>query len=186
MRDFLVSLPWPTKMPAANDTVPITSCSAPLDAAPATEIKQENAVILLGAIMASKTKEPAEPSATELPVRLCRDDSLSDSAYPLYQLDEGRTGYVLALGDNGTLLSVRDDRTSASVASELAGNGTENAAPFYRVTIMTPERWEQYPAFAQLPSPSQAMDITRQRRPLSVTSILGKGSKIELDSESFK
>lgn len=186
MRDFLAALPWPRKMPAAADGLPIVVCTTSLGKARAEEVKQDSAVILVGAMLASMAKEAAEKGTAEPPARLCRDDSQAGLIYPLYQLDEGQTGYVMPIGDNGTLLSVRNDPTSGAVSSQLAGGKSEDVRPFYRVTVMTPEKWEQYPAFAQLPPPEQAAEVTRQSTPLSVTRILGKGSQIVLDSETFK
>lgn len=186
MRDFLVGMPWPKKMPPAPDSLPLGPCSTPLTTTRAEEIKQVGAVILVGAMNGSLSTETAKDAPAEAPASLCRDDSRPDAAHPLYQLDEGRTGYVMAIGDSGTLLSVRDDRASAMIASELSDGKTEAAAPFYRVTMMSPERWEQYSAYAQLPPLDQAMENTRQSDPLSVTTILEKGSKIILNSKSFQ
>ena len=186
MRDFLTAMPWPKKMPTAPDGLPIAACTTKLGTMRAEEIKQVSAVILVGAMLASMAKEDSEKGTAEPPARLCRDDSQTGFIYPLYQLDEGRTGYVMPIGDNGTLLSVRNDTTSAAVSSELGGNTSGEARPFYRVTVMTPEKWEQYPAFAQLPPPDQAAEVTRQSEPLSVTKILGKGTQIVLNRETFK
>lgn len=188
MRDFLNALPWPKRMPAAADGLPIAPCSTKLGTARADQIKQDPGMIIVGTMLASMAKEdeekPRDPA--EPPARLCRDDAQTGFVYPLYQIDEGRTGYVMAIGDSGTLLSVRNDPDSAVVSAELAGGTSEEAPAFFRVTVMTPQQWEQFPAFAQLPPPVQAMEVVRQSRPLSVTKILGKGTQVILDEKSFE
>lgn len=186
MRDFLTAMPWPKKMSTAPDGLPIAVCSTSLGTERAEQIKQEPGAILIGAMMASMAKEDADKGTSEALPRLCRDDSQTRFSYPLYQLDEGQTGYVMPIGDNGTLLSVRSDPTSGAISSKLAGDKSEKARPFYRVTVMTPEKWEQYPAFAQLPPPDQAAEVTRQSEPLSVTNILDKRTEIVLNRETFK
>jgi len=114
---------------------------------------------------------------------LCRDDSRTDNAYPIYQLDEGSSGYVIVIGDNGTLLRSAMIRA----APNSPGNSRKTTARYQAllpVTLMTPEQWEQFPAFAQLPSAKQAFDVVRNRSPLSATKLLGDRA-ITIDSNSF-
>lgn len=204
MRDFLFGLSWPSKA-ATKDTEPIGLCQRPLTNETAVELEQPSAAILFGAMLAQVAEKPEAGDIAEPPARLCRDDSRSDAGRPLYQLDDGTTGYLQPQGDNGTLLVVRDDPTSAALVAELAnagksGNheasGRQDSASqqpsadgrnkgFFRITVMTPEQWSQYPAFGSLPSLEQAYHVVEHRSPLSVTSFLKKSS-IELNPDTFK
>jgi hypothetical protein len=185
LESFVRSLGWPAKMPTARDSTPVESCSGKLPEAKAEEISQTGALILVGATIPSLIEEQADKGELAEMPRLCRDDSRTDMAYPVYQFDEGKDGYAVAIGDNGTLLAARHDDLSASVAKELNPGG-QNGPGFYRVTLMSAENWEQYPAFAQLPPIEQAFETVRAKGPLSVTAFTGKGTKITLDQASFK
>ncbi|WP_165324729.1 hypothetical protein [Rhizorhabdus phycosphaerae] len=203
MRDFLYGLSWPSNVPR-KDTVPIGACLRSLTNERAEELEQPSAVILVGAMLASMAEKPEADAPTEPPARLCRDDIRSNASRPLYQLDDGATGYLQPLGDNGTLLVVRNDPTSAALIVELAGGDKSESRElsgqkdddkkasaydgrkgFFRITLMTPEQWAQYPAFDSLPSIEQTTDVVENRRPLSVTSFLKK-TEITLDPATFK
>ncbi|MGC6331788.1 hypothetical protein [Rhizorhabdus sp. FW153] len=204
MRDFLFGLSWPSNAPT-KDTVPVGTCSRPLRNESAEELEQPSAVILVGAMLGSMAEKPEADAPAEPSARLCRDDSLSNASRPLYQLDDGATGYLQPLGDNGTLLVVRNDPTSAALIAELTGgdksenheragrkyddkeqiSANHKSQEFFRITLMTPEQWAQYPAFGSLPSLEQTSDVVEHRRPLSVTSFLNE-TKIQLDPETFK
>lgn len=187
LQALVEGLGWPKHMPAVAASTPLASCKGKLPENRAEEIRQTSPIILVGAMLGSVDEDNAGKGGkdeTVGPPRLCRDDSRTDNAYPIYQLDEGSSGYVIVIGDNGTLLAVRNDPRSAEIARELAKDGGRDTRPFYRVTLMTPEQWEQFPAFAQLPSAEQAFDVVRNRSPLSVTKLLGDRA-ITIDSNSF-
>lgn len=203
MRDFLYGLSWPSSGPG-KDTVPIGTCSRSLTNERAEELEQPSAVILVGATLASMAEKPEGDAPTEPPAHLCRDDIRSNAGRPFYQLDDGATGYLQPLGDNGTLLVVRNDPTSAALIAELAGGdksenrelsgqkdddkkaaADDRRKGFFRITLMTPEQWAQYPAFGSLPSIEQTTDVVENRRPLSITSFLRK-TEITLDPATFK
>lgn len=57
--------------------------------------------------------------------------------------------------------------------------------PVYRVTLMTPEQWQRYAAFAHLPPAGQAFELMKNRKPLSVTKELGDRAQT-IDSSRFK
>ena len=203
MRDFLYGLSWPSSGPG-KDTVPIGTCSRSLTNERAEELEQPSAVILVGATLASMAEKPEGDAPTEPPAHLCRDDIRSNAGRPFYQLDDGATGYLQPLGDSGTLLVVRNDPTSAALIAELAGGdksenrelsgqkdddkkaaADDRRKGFFRITLMTPEQWAQYPAFGSLPSIEQTTDVVENRRPLSITSFLRK-TEITLDPATFK
>lgn len=188
LQSLVEGLGWPIQMPAMAASAPVASCQGRLPESRAEEIRQTSPIILVGAMLGSVNEDKASKQDKDqavAPPRLCRDDSRTDNVYPIYQLDEGSSGYVIAIGDNGTLLAVRNDPLSAEVAGEVARDTGKGAKPFYRVTLMTPEQWEQFPAFAQLPPVEQAFDVVRNRSPLSVTKLLGERT-ITIDSNNFK
>ena len=188
LQALVQGLGWPKHMPAVAASAPIASCKGKLPESRAEEIRQTSPIILVGAMLGSVNEDKDGKNGKDEAAassRLCRDDSRTDNVYPIYQLDEGSSGYVIAIGDNGTLLAARSDPLSAEVARELAKDTGKDIKPFYRVTLMTPEQWEQFPAFAQLPPVEQAFDMVRNRSPLSVTKLLGE-RKITIDSNSFK
>lgn len=180
-------LGWPKRMPTVTPAAnPISSCKTKLPESRADEIKQTSPMILVGAMLGSLSEDDKKDKREVVdPPRLCRDDSRTDNIYPIYHLDEGSSGYVIPIGDNGTVLAVRNDPLGAELAMEFAKDTSKDTKPFYRVTLMTPEQWEQFPAFAQLPPVEQAFDVVKNRSQLSVTKVLGERS-IHLDAESFK
>lgn len=161
-------LGWPRTMPTAQASQPVPVCAGTLPQTNAEEIKQARSLVLIGAMLPLTSDESKDKREQPLP-RLCRDDSRSDDAYPIYQLDEGTDGYVAAIGDNGTLLVVRNDPLTALAAKEIEGGKAGRA--YYRVTVMTPTSWDQFPAFSRLPPVEQAFNIVRTRAPSSVTDI---------------
>jgi hypothetical protein len=182
---FVQALGWPDRMPPAAAANPVASCSGTLPEARAAEVRQDSAIVLIGASLGTIERNSLEKGEQADAPRICRDDSRTDNAYPIYQLDDGAGGFAIAIGDNGTLVAARPDPLSAELIRELGPDKNQKAAPFYRVTLMTPERWEQYSAFSQLPSVEQAFEVVRAGKPLSSNDMIGQAG-ITIDAAAIK
>jgi hypothetical protein len=144
---------------------------------------------LLGAMMGSlvtdnsrKTREKGEaPSAPAL----CLLPDRIGGRLPIYQGEAENTGYVIPLGDSGILLDVSQDSLASLLTPE---KDKDSAAPApWSVTVKRLDRWLQYPSYATLPPPSQAIDIFQKEKPLSSTSIYGKGgTRINISPDAMK
>jgi len=182
---FTHALGWPNKMPMAAAANIIASCTGRLSEARADEIRQDSAVVIVGASLGTVERNKWDKREPLDWPRICRDDSRTDYIYPIYQLNEGGDGFLIAVGDNGTLIVARSDPLSADLAKELARDKAAEAAPFYRVTLMTGERWDQFPAFSRLPSVEQAFEVVKTGRPLSSTDMIGDGG-ITIDASAVQ
>jgi len=180
VENFVNGLGWPSKMPMAGAAIAISDCQNPLNPKEkAKKIDKEGAAILLGAAAASVSEEEDRKlrktgKVPEHPL-LCRERG---KEYPLFQMDESIDGYIVGLNDSGTVLAVQRDKLGTLV--------TKASKPQYSVTVMAPDKWIQFPAYDQLPSPDQALEIIQNERPLSVTSIEGEKTRIMVEPDAFK
>ncbi|SES18562.1 hypothetical protein [Sphingobium sp. YR768] len=180
---------WPKKLPPLGTATPLPPCAQPRSfGPPAEKAKQDDAAMLLGAMMGSlvtdnsrKTREkgeaPSAPALCVLPDRI-------GGRLPIYQREGENAGYVIPLGDSGILLDVSQD----SLAGLLTPEKDKDASPApWSVTVKRLDRWLQYPSYATLPPPSQAIDIFQKEKPLSSTSIYGKGgTRISISPDAVK
>ncbi|MFY9349963.1 MAG: hypothetical protein WBL20_05820 [Sphingobium sp.] len=178
---------WPAKLPPLALAEPLTPCAAPLQFGPLAEkAPQDGATLLLAAIRGRVARDDAEKAAKEkrapAPPTLCIHPDRIMGRLPLYQHMGEDGGYIIPLGDSGVLIDITRDPVVGLLAKE-AGAG--KPTPF-GVTVMKHDRWEQYPNYATMPAPMQAVQIVQSETPLSTTSMLGKGSQITIASDALK
>ncbi|MDO7836256.1 hypothetical protein Q4610_14495 [Sphingobium sp. HBC34] len=189
MNRMIQQVGWPKKLPPLAAATPIRSCAQPRSfGPPAEKAKQDDAALLLGAMMGSlvtdndqkarkKGKAPAAPT-------LCVHPDRIGGRLPIYQGEGDDAGYVIPLGDSGVLLDVGRD----SLSGLLTPDKDKDASPTpWLVMVKRLDRWLQYPSYVTLPPPAQAIDIFQKEKPLSATSIYGKGgTRISISPDAMK
>ncbi|MDB5686254.1 MAG: hypothetical protein JWR77_843 [Rhizorhabdus sp.] len=184
MLQILGQLDWPSKWPVAGPAAIVPDCDKVMEAGSRAEkTTKDGASILMGAMLmqagdAADNKARKEGKPPERP-KLCRDPVPLRGNLLLFQITSDEPGYVIPLGDAGTLLSVRRD----GMAGLLQG---KDGPPSYAVNLLGPQKAMQYPSYDRLPPPEQALEIIQRERPLSITTVDNKKFDITLDSASMK
>ena len=125
-------------------------------------------------------KEEAETGQAATPppsVTFCRDPASTPDA-GVYRPDGSIEDYVIAVGDNGTSITV-----ARQPAAALLGKGTKD----YWVDLSTPYATSTYRGFRSLPPPAKVIDVIRTEAPLSRVERDGTGNTtINVDSSTLK
>jgi len=180
---------WPGTLPPLSAATTLLPCAQPRRFGPrASKIMQDNAATLLGAMMGSMATESRQKARKEgkapTAPALCVHSDRIGGRLPIYQGEGDNVGYIIPLGDSGVLLDVAQDALIGLLATEKDKAATP--AP-WSVTVKKLDRWVQYPSYAIIPPPDQAIEIVQNEAPLSSTILDGKGgSRINISPDAMK
>lgn len=189
MDRIIQQVAWPKTLPPLAAVTPLTPCPQPRSFGPRAEkAAQDDAAMLLGALVGTlatdnvqkargKGEAPAAPALCILPDRI-------GGRLPVYQADGEDGGYAIPLGDYGVLMTIGRDSLGGLLAPD---KDKDSAPPPWSVTVKQLDRWLQYPSYATMPPPTQAFEIFQTEKPVSSTSIYGKGKRhISISPDAMK
>jgi hypothetical protein len=176
MTDFVASLTLPAAARSAPAFTEIEDCKAPMKPGKKAKVVKLDMMgsIMLGGVLGAahdKKLEEADGAGDEAVSVWCRD-AASQPQYGIYRREGANDGYLIALGDTGTSLSV----------------GSYDVGPLMKpsrgflVTQSDGVTEQVYPPFDRLPSPEQALGLPGNVAPVFTAGILAenKGTTINV------
>lgn len=189
MERMIQQIGWPRKRPPLSAVTPLSPCARPRTfGSRAAMAEQDDGALLLNAMIGGMATDSSRRARTkgEAPdaPTLCVHPDRIGGRLPIYQGDREDGGYIIPLGDSGIVLDVGQNSLASLLNIE---KGQDAPSAPWTVTVKTLDRWEQYPSYATMPPPTQAIDIIQQEKPLSSTSVYGKGgTRISISPEAMK
>ena len=154
-------LGWPGGTADADAAAPVAACATPIAYAKKAKLKAPSMMdALLGATIATM-KPTDEEKAKAVAVIWCREGAPKQE-YAVYRAIGNDTGYTIAMGDAGRVISVSP------------GLALDSKDPGYLLSLGLLDQTLIYPSFDKLPTPAVAIDAVMKNRPISSTT---RGSK---------
>lgn len=178
LRQVITTIGWPRKIEPQPDALPVTDCAQPLvtsgNAKPVTGHKV-GAAALLGGLMASAARdEKKQDAATEPAITWCRDaGSYAElEAHGVYRPVGTSDRYLIAFQDAGRGLWVGPDGLAALI--------DKDAAPSWNIALVGISDTVHFASRDGLPTPAQALKISKTEAFTSKAATWGKKRNIVL------
>lgn len=165
---------------------PIGDCPVELNYKNRTrDVKADGAAQLLGGLLGAMAidgsiSELEETDEDSSPVTWCRD-SFIEPGQASYRNIESENAYLLALGDNGSAISVAPDGAAALLA---AADG-KNSELSYSVTLIREAKNLSFAPQNRFPSPKRVLKMLEKGEVVSSISTWGDENTVEINSDSL-
>lgn len=170
MAQFIGAVTLPAATRPAPAFAEIRDCAAPMKPGKKAKLVQLDMMgsLMIGGLMGvmndKKIEQAADAQASGTPDPVWCRDAGSQPQYGIYRREDGGEGYLIALGDTGT---------SLSVASYDAGPLMKPSKGFL-VTQSDGVTEQVYPPFDKLPTPQQALGLPGNVGPVFTAGLLGE------------
>lgn len=182
-RSFLSEFSW--RYGAMQPAMAVTDCADALrfdEAAKLVEQDKDKRMQsgILTALLSSVVQGSLEEKGVvKRPAVYCRD-AASEARFGVYRADGRDDGYLMALSDTGSSISVYRD----GMAALLDNNASrDDKRPEYQINLLEADRTLHYAPMDGLPAPAMALQHVQGSRPLSAASKDGKGSNITISTD---
>ncbi|WP_260483522.1 hypothetical protein [Sphingomicrobium flavum] len=182
-RSFLSEFSW--RYGAMQPAVAVAECADALrfdEAAKLVEKDKDDRMQsgILTALLSSVVQGSLEEKGVvKKPAAYCRDAS-SEAIFGVYRADGRDDGYLMALSDTGSSISVYRDGMAALLGD---GSSKEDEKPEYQINLLEADRTLHYAPMDGLPPPAMALQHVQQTRPISSANKRDKGSNITISTD---